>query len=173
MWADLYSQSKELQEMSLLALKLLGTADGPKVRGKLQEGNAQYSVYDFMTHVCQYGDNGNAARKEFCRLIQDGSEYKQEVAAMCHYLKFPGKGQKETPSDRTLLRGQLALSKAGEAQLARSEKASFDSFKLVFEENTSLQQENARLQQENAGLRLELEVLHSIATEEQHDTLLA
>ena len=79
----------------------------------------------------------------------------------------------QAQSDRTLLRGQLALSKAGEAQLVRSEKASFDSFKLVFEENTSLQQENARLQQENAGLRLELEVLHSIATEEQHDTLLA
>lgn len=83
--------------MSLLALQLLGTVDGPKVRGKMQEGNAQYSVYDFMTHVCKYGDNGNAARKEFCRLIQDGSEYKQEVAAMCHYLKFPGKGQKDTP----------------------------------------------------------------------------
>lgn len=83
--------------MSLLALKLLGTADGPTVRGRVHDGSGQYSVYDFMTHVCHYGDNGNAARKEFSRLIQDGSEYHQEVAAMCRYLKFPGKGQKETP----------------------------------------------------------------------------
>ena len=50
-----------------------------------------------MTHMCKYGDNGNAARKEFSRLIQDGSEYQQEVAALCRYLKFPGRGQKETP----------------------------------------------------------------------------
>ncbi len=83
--------------MSLLALQLLGTADGPKVRGKMHEGCGQYSVYDFMTHMCKYGDNGNAARKEFCRLNQTGSEYQQEVAALCRYLKFPGKGQKETP----------------------------------------------------------------------------
>jgi hypothetical protein len=83
--------------MSMLVLKLLGTDDGPTVRGMLHEGMEQYSSYDFMTKMCKYQDNGNAARKEFSRLIKDGSEYQQEVAALCRYLKFPGKGQKETP----------------------------------------------------------------------------
>lgn len=81
----------------MLVLKLLGTDDGPTVRGMLHEGMEQYSSYDFMTKMCKYQDNGNAARKEFSRLIKDGSEYQQEVAALCRYLKFPGKGQKETP----------------------------------------------------------------------------
>jgi hypothetical protein len=50
-----------------------------------------------MTKMCKHQDKGNAARKEFCRLTQDGGEYQQEVAALCRYLKFPGPGQKETP----------------------------------------------------------------------------
>ena len=83
--------------MSTLVLKLLGTSDGPKVRGRIHDGGEHYSVYDFMTHMCKYGDNGNAARKEFSRLIHDASEYQREVAALCRYLKFPGRGQKETP----------------------------------------------------------------------------
>ena len=63
----------------------------------IYDGGEHYSVYDFMTHMCRYGDNGKAARKEFSRLIQDASEYQREVAALCRYLKFPGRGQKETP----------------------------------------------------------------------------
>jgi hypothetical protein len=47
--------------------------------------------------MCKYQDNGNTARKEFSRLIQDGGEYQKEVAAACRYLKFTGPGQKETP----------------------------------------------------------------------------
>lgn len=73
----------------------------------MHEGSGQYPVYDFMTHVCQYRDNGNAVRKEFCRLIQDGSEYHLEVAAMCRYFKFPGKGQKETSVPSCLVRAGL------------------------------------------------------------------
>jgi hypothetical protein len=47
--------------------------------------------------VCKYQDKGNTARRDFSRLIQEGSEFQQEVAAACRYLKFPGSGQKETP----------------------------------------------------------------------------
>ncbi len=47
--------------------------------------------------MCKYESSGATARKEFKRLISDDSEFKFEVVASCHYLKFPGKGQKETP----------------------------------------------------------------------------
>ena len=30
-------------------------------------------------------------------LVQDGSEYKNEVDTLCVYLKFSGTGQRETP----------------------------------------------------------------------------
>lgn len=47
--------------------------------------------------MCKYESSGATARKEFKRLTSDDSEFKSEVVASCHYLKFPGKGQKETP----------------------------------------------------------------------------
>lgn len=97
MWAGLYSYFKELQEMSLLALKLLGTADGPKVRGMMHEGSGQYSVYDFMTMMCKYESSGATARKEFKRLTRDGSEYRNEIVASCHNLHFPGQRGAATP----------------------------------------------------------------------------
>lgn len=50
-----------------------------------------------MTKMCKYESSGASARNEFKRLISDGSEFKAEVVASCYYLKFPGKGQKETP----------------------------------------------------------------------------
>ncbi len=81
----------------MLVLKLLGTDDGPTVRGKEHGGCGCYSVFDFMTKMCKYESSGATARKEFKRLTSDDSEFKSEVVAFCHYLKFPGKGQKETP----------------------------------------------------------------------------
>jgi hypothetical protein len=83
--------------MSVLILNLLGTPGGPTIRGKQHEGIDWFFVYDFTTKMCKYQDKGNTVRKEFSRLIQDGSEFQQEVAAACRYLKFPGSGPKETP----------------------------------------------------------------------------
>lgn len=57
----------------------------------------KFSVYDFLTKARNYKDTGASARKEFARLVSDESEYKDEVVALCHYLKFPGSGQRETP----------------------------------------------------------------------------
>jgi hypothetical protein len=90
--------------MSLLVLSLLGTPDGPAMRGKEHEGCGWYSAYDFMTKMCKYQDKGNTARNEFSRLmplIQElrlRSEYQKEVDAMCSYLKFLGSGQKRHPA---------------------------------------------------------------------------
>lgn len=84
--------------MSSLVLKLLDKAGGSSVRGMLgQDGIQAFSVYDFMTIACGYGNSGATARNEFKRLTSEGSEFKNEVVALCYYLKFPGSGQRETP----------------------------------------------------------------------------
>lgn len=86
--------------MSTLLLKLIDgdTGSSSRIRGLTAPCGGQYfSVYDFMTVVCGYKDAGNSARKEFKRLTQDGSEFQNEVAASCRYLKFPGSGQRDTP----------------------------------------------------------------------------
>lgn len=83
--------------MSMLVLNLLGTPGGPTIRGQEIEGVDWFSTYDFATKMCKHQDKGNAARRDFARLTQDGSEYQQEVASSCRYLKFPGSGQRETP----------------------------------------------------------------------------
>lgn len=83
--------------MNSLVLKLLGTTDGPKVRGQIYEGIEQYSVYDFVTAACAYKDTGAAARKEFKRLTSPGAEHAQEIVATCHSLRFPGQRGPGTP----------------------------------------------------------------------------
>jgi hypothetical protein len=81
--------------MSSLLLKL-ADGDGQSIRGMACDGAQYFSVYDFLTKACKYGNPGSA-RNEFKRLISDGSEYKDEVVSFCYYLKFSGTGQRETP----------------------------------------------------------------------------
>eukprot|EP00291_Cryptomonas_curvata_P026340 CAMPEP_0172175368 /NCGR_PEP_ID=MMETSP1050-20130122/14187_1 /TAXON_ID=233186 /ORGANISM="Cryptomonas curvata, Strain CCAP979/52" /LENGTH=362 /DNA_ID=CAMNT_0012847459 /DNA_START=383 /DNA_END=1472 /DNA_ORIENTATION=- len=70
---------------------------GCRIRGaRRPDGDYWYSVFDFMMKACAYTDSASA-RKEFERLTKDGSEYKDEVVALCHYFKFPGQGQRDTP----------------------------------------------------------------------------
>lgn len=84
--------------MISLVLKLINTADGSSVRGMIgPDGLQLFSVYDFMTISCRYGNSGASARNEFKRLIREGSEFQSEVVGSCYYLKFPGSGQRETP----------------------------------------------------------------------------
>jgi hypothetical protein len=83
--------------MSTLLLKLLDK-DGRTIRGMLEKfGNQVFSVYDFMTVACKYESSGATARKEFKRLIRDGSDYKDEIVASCHSLHFPGQRGPSTP----------------------------------------------------------------------------
>ena len=72
-------------------LKLVDSAESCSVRGMVgSDGMQIFSVYDFMTNACGYGNSGASARNEFKRLISDGSVHKIEVVASCYYCKFPG-----------------------------------------------------------------------------------
>ena len=76
------------------------------IRGMVCSDNIQvFSVYDFIVRVNQYKtsktkimDEANAARKCFLKLINDTSEYKDEIKAMYRMVKFPGSGQRDTPA---------------------------------------------------------------------------
>ena len=63
-----------------------------KVQGK---GN-MFSVYDFMFNTGAFSTK-NAVHVVFCRMISEFSEHKDEVLSLCKYLKFEGKGQRDTP----------------------------------------------------------------------------
>ena len=80
-----------------LILKI--TEDGAHdVRGMLAANdNEVFSVYDFMTKACKYGNTGASARNEFKRLTKEGSEFKDEVVASCYSLRFPGQRGPATP----------------------------------------------------------------------------
>jgi hypothetical protein len=82
--------------MSSLLLKL-ADGEGQSIRGKEHEGAQWFSVYDFMSIVCGKVGKLSYAKTTFSRLVQDGSEYKNEVDTLCVYLKFSGTGQRETP----------------------------------------------------------------------------
>jgi hypothetical protein len=76
----------------------LTDGEGQAIRGMMHSnGQQMFSVFDFMTKACAYGNNGASARNEFKRLTGDASEYKDEVVASCYYLVFPGRGQRDTP----------------------------------------------------------------------------
>ena len=83
--------------MASLVLKLTGD-NANQIRGMVSpDGMQVFSVFDFMTKVCTYPDDGNTARKTFGRLTRNESENKNEISASCHYVKFPGPGQRDTP----------------------------------------------------------------------------
>jgi hypothetical protein len=82
--------------MSSLLLKL-ADGDGQSIRGMEHNGIQYFSVYDFMTITCGKMGKVSYAKNTFSRLVQDGSEYKNEVDTLCVYLKFSGTGQRETP----------------------------------------------------------------------------
>lgn len=82
--------------MSSLLLKL-ADGEGQSIRGKEHEGAQWFSVYDFMSIACGKVGKVSYAKNTFSRLVQDGSEYKNEVDTLCVYLKFSGTGQRETP----------------------------------------------------------------------------
>jgi hypothetical protein len=82
--------------MASLLLKL-ADGEGQSIRGKEHEGAQCFSVYDFMSTACGKVGKVSYAKNTFSRLVQDGSEYKNEVDTLCVYLKFSGTGQRETP----------------------------------------------------------------------------
>jgi hypothetical protein len=89
--------------MSSLLLKV-ADGEGQLIRGIIHGGIQYFSVYDFMTKACKYTNSGASARNEFKRLTNDGSEYKDELVALCYTLKFPGRGQQENAGSCTVPR---------------------------------------------------------------------
>ena len=86
---------------------LLKFADGEgmAVRGMEHERSQYFSVYDFMTKACAYRNSGASARNEFMSLKK--TEHKKAILDLCCYLKFPGRGQQDTPC--MTLQGLLVL----------------------------------------------------------------
>ena len=82
----------------MLSLQFHLTAiNGPAIRGiKEQNGEERFSVYDFINKVCEKTDGyGNTT---YFRLTLDDSEHKDEILKNVKMIKFPGKGQRETPT---------------------------------------------------------------------------
>ena len=87
----------------------LAVGDDNAVRGmRDQDGKQRFSVYDCLTILFRYNvrdgkelDQKGAAsqaRKFFSALVADDSEYRGEILANVVYMKFPGQGQRETPT---------------------------------------------------------------------------
>jgi hypothetical protein len=74
--------------MTSLVLKLT-LDDGPTIRGLItNSGEERYAVVDFMAKACQR--SMATAAKQFHRMINDDSECKEEILALCQKLTFPG-----------------------------------------------------------------------------------
>jgi hypothetical protein len=83
--------------MSVISIQMFSIGSNQPIRGLITEGNEErYSVYDFMVNWCGY--SVQSASKQFSRWISDSSKVKQEIDAATTYVKFPGKGQRETPT---------------------------------------------------------------------------
>lgn len=87
--------------MSCLILKLVnqaGELSGSCIRGQVApDGFQYYGVYDTINFSCNKPAKSSYGNTTFFRLVEEGSQYRDEVLTLCKNLKFPGKGQKETP----------------------------------------------------------------------------
>ena len=84
------------QLVTQLALRLT-SGDKDPIRGmKTPDGRTVFSVYDAMWNTGAYPSRGVVA-KTFSRMISEGSDTKEEVQTLCLYIKFPGRGQRDTP----------------------------------------------------------------------------
>ena len=98
-------------------------------------GQKRFSVYDFMTMVCEYAPA--SATKEFHRMIADDAEHKKEILDLCEYLKFPGRGQRETPTMTLMGLHKLLVFLGGKASTAARDIA-YDVLERYLNGDTSL-----------------------------------
>jgi T5orf172 domain len=84
------------QLFTQLALRLT-SSDNEPIRGmKTPDGRSLFSVYDAMWNTGAYRSKG-VVGKTFSRMISEGSDGKEEVLQLTEYVKFPGRGQRDTP----------------------------------------------------------------------------
>ena len=82
--------------MPNLLLKLTSSAS---LRGMVSPDGLQvFSIYDFICLSTQKATTSSYGRVTYGRLISDASEFKDEVVTASHNLKFPGAGQRDTPT---------------------------------------------------------------------------
>lgn len=124
--------------MSTLVLKLTSNTS---VRGTTTiDGKQVFSVYDFINSTCQKDLKSSYARTTLSNLISQGSEFRDEVAKNLDYLKFPGPGQRETPT--MTIRGlQQLLLILGNKVAAEFRKVVEGTFTRVIAGDTSLIEE--------------------------------
>ena len=82
--------------MNILTLSLTNQ-DGPLIRG-ITGVDDHWSVYDFVNVVCNKDIKDSYGRITFARLTHPTSENAKEVQSLCQYLRFPGVGQRDTPT---------------------------------------------------------------------------
>jgi hypothetical protein len=124
--------------MSVLELCLTSGGSGKKMRGvKMDGGEERWSVYDFINVVCEKPENNAYARVTFGSLIADTSEYKDEVVRNLYNLKFPGRGQRDTPC-MTLKGLQTLLAMLGGKVAAEYRALVVDTFNRVMAGDRSL-----------------------------------
>ena len=62
------------------------------------DGSHRFSVYDFICVAGQMPVRSNYGRDTYATLVSDSSGFKDEVVSSVHNVKFPGSGQRETPT---------------------------------------------------------------------------
>lgn len=82
-------------------LKLVNKAgehNGSWLRGMVaHDGLHYFAVYDTLNLSRDKPTKSSYGNTTFFRLTQEGSEFRDELLTLCKNLKFPGKGQRETP----------------------------------------------------------------------------
>ena len=113
--------------MSVLELCLTSGGNEKKMRGiNGRNEEDRWSVFDFINATCGKPEADTYGRKTFYNLIQEGSKYKAEVEKLFLNLKFPGRGQRDTPCMTlkglqtllTMLGGKVAAEYRAEATRA-------------------------------------------------------
>ena len=95
-------------EINTKMLQLI-VGDDNAVRGMLDsDGKQRFSVYDCLTILFLYNVKdgreqdqkkaSSCARAFYSTLIADDSEYRDDILSHVVYLKFPGQGQRDTPT---------------------------------------------------------------------------
>ena len=124
--------------MSVLELCLTSGGNEKKMRGVKVDGEEErWSVYDFINAVCCRPVRDTYGRNTYYDLVASGSDYKTEVAGLTCNLKFPGRGQRDTPC-MTLKGLQTLLTMLGGKVAAEYRALVVDTFNRVMAGDRSL-----------------------------------
>ena len=108
--------------MQLISLCLPGDNNVSSIRGmRMPGGEDRWSVYDFINVVRNKSEQNEYGRYTFCRVIYADNEYSSEMKKNCMYLKFPGRGQRDTPTMTLWILQRLLMIIRGKVSLKNFE----------------------------------------------------